>query len=49
VGWTEEISARIPEKSILFQLVVRNLLKRGCLIWLIRFWVWYAEKFWRWC
>jgi hypothetical protein len=30
VGWTEAISARPAEKSILLQLVVRNLLKRGC-------------------
>ena len=30
MGWTEAISARLPEKSILFQLVVRNLLKRVC-------------------
>ncbi len=30
MGWPEAISARPPEKSILLQLVVRNLLKRGC-------------------
>jgi len=40
VDW--RISARLPEKSILLQLVVRNLLKRVCLIWLIRFWLWYG-------
>jgi len=40
VDW--RISARLPEKSILFQFVVRDML------WLIRFWLWYGEKFRRW-